>query len=69
MNLKEKGVQIKSLITRNDESVLCQRRPTGDGWTETSHGANFLGGRSQLFDVIILFGIESGKMDPSSAHS
>lgn len=30
MNLKEQGAQIKTLIMRNDESVLCLRFPTRD---------------------------------------
>lgn len=59
MNLKEQGIQIKTLIMRNDESVLCLHRPSRDGGTETSHRAHVGGGGSQVFDEIIMFGIRN----------
>lgn len=53
MNLKEQGVQIRTLIMRNDESVLCLRCPSRDWQIETTSQ----GRDSQVFDVIIMWGI------------
>lgn len=57
MNWKEQGVQIKTLIMRNDESVFCFCCPIRDHGVGMSHRTTYQGRDGQVFDLIMIWGI------------